>query len=505
MLSKLFPAPEIRGLVLGLDATGKTTILYKLKLGEVVTTIPTIGFNVETVDIHKAQLTLWDVGGCDRIRPLWRHYYQNTQCIIFVIDGSDKERFHRRGEEDKYYTVEGLFHSTLAEEELKDAPVLVFVNKSDLPGTMTVEQVRRELKIDTMYAGRPMHVHGCSAATGDGLYEGLRWLSDLLLHPPAPPRSLPAPAPVGEAVVSPPPVKGPESPLEEWLSRVDNEDDAFIAQLVDLSLTCWDHYTHLRIAYVLLTKHGRATAMPMLFGHLRRFIEEAPYLNLPGSKQSTFHETMTYFWMHMVHYAMVSTKLPEESFHVFLLMNPQLANSGLFLFYYSKQLMLLNPAARKEVVLPDIKPLPSIVVGASKPSPQVSQTLSVAVKRSDEQFYWTFKDGNWASWGHLPKLRLIYCMLVAVTGRRRGGTDAILAMLERIEGNEHVNTTANYFWIHMVTCAILQAGGADGKFGKIASTAASEDEEWTEQLESFADFIQRGHCIPLQDADLIDK
>ena len=36
--------------MVGLDAAGKTTILYKLKLGEVVTTIPTIGFNVETVE-----------------------------------------------------------------------------------------------------------------------------------------------------------------------------------------------------------------------------------------------------------------------------------------------------------------------------------------------------------------------------------------------------------------------------------------------------------------------
>lgn len=65
--------------VVGLDAAGKTTILYKLKLGEVVTTIPTIGFNVETVDYKNVSFTVWDVGGQDKIRPLWRHYFQNTQ------------------------------------------------------------------------------------------------------------------------------------------------------------------------------------------------------------------------------------------------------------------------------------------------------------------------------------------------------------------------------------------------------------------------------------------
>ena len=61
-------------LQVGLDAAGKTTILYKLKLGEVVTTIPTVGFNVETVKYKKISFTVWDVGGQDKIQPLWRHY-----------------------------------------------------------------------------------------------------------------------------------------------------------------------------------------------------------------------------------------------------------------------------------------------------------------------------------------------------------------------------------------------------------------------------------------------
>ncbi|PWA57914.1 hypothetical protein CTI12_AA405170 [Artemisia annua] len=69
----------MRILMVGLDAAGKTTILYKLKLGEIITTIPTIGFNVETVEYKNISFTVWDVGGQDKIRPLWRHYFQNTQ------------------------------------------------------------------------------------------------------------------------------------------------------------------------------------------------------------------------------------------------------------------------------------------------------------------------------------------------------------------------------------------------------------------------------------------
>lgn len=86
----LFKRKDMRVLMLGLDQAGKTTILYKLKLGEVVSCIPTIGFNVETVEVGKCNFTVWDVGGQDKIRPLWRHYYPNTQAVVFVIDSTDK-------------------------------------------------------------------------------------------------------------------------------------------------------------------------------------------------------------------------------------------------------------------------------------------------------------------------------------------------------------------------------------------------------------------------------
>ena len=51
-----------------------------------------IGFNVETVEYKNISFTVWDVGGQDKIRPLWRHYYQNTQGLIFVVDSNDRDR-----------------------------------------------------------------------------------------------------------------------------------------------------------------------------------------------------------------------------------------------------------------------------------------------------------------------------------------------------------------------------------------------------------------------------
>lgn len=75
VMGKIFGSKEMRLLMLGLDAAGKTTILYKLKLGQDVTTIPTVGFNVESVTYKNVKFNVWDVGGQDKIRPLWRHYF----------------------------------------------------------------------------------------------------------------------------------------------------------------------------------------------------------------------------------------------------------------------------------------------------------------------------------------------------------------------------------------------------------------------------------------------
>jgi ADP-ribosylation factor protein 1 len=83
-----------------------------------------LGFNVETVEYKNIQFTVWDVGGQDKIRPLWRHYFQNTQGIIFVVDSNDRERVVEAREE---------LQRMLNEDELRDALLLVFANKQDLP------------------------------------------------------------------------------------------------------------------------------------------------------------------------------------------------------------------------------------------------------------------------------------------------------------------------------------------------------------------------------------
>ncbi|KAL5014144.1 hypothetical protein ScPMuIL_008414 [Solemya velum] len=170
LFTRFFGKKQMRILMVGLDAAGKTTILYKLKLGEIVTTIPTIGFNVETVEYKNISFTVWDVGGQDKIRPLWRHYFQNTQGLIFVVDSNDRERADEAKEE---------LQKMIQEDELREAVLLVFANKQDLPNAMAVSEVTEKLALNSL-RNRKWYIQSTCATQGNGLYDGLEWLSNKL-------------------------------------------------------------------------------------------------------------------------------------------------------------------------------------------------------------------------------------------------------------------------------------------------------------------------------------
>ena len=138
------------------------------QLGENVTTIPTIGFNVETVQYRNVSFTVWDVGGQDRIRALWRHYYQGTDGLIFVVDSSDTSRFEEAAHE---------LHSLLANEEMRNAKVLVFANKQDLPNSVSAAELAEKMNLRSL-RHHEWYIQACSATIGTGVYEGLDWLAN---------------------------------------------------------------------------------------------------------------------------------------------------------------------------------------------------------------------------------------------------------------------------------------------------------------------------------------
>jgi len=148
------------------DNAGKTTLLYRLKIGEVVTTIPTIGFNVESVTYKNLNFNVWDLGGQTSIRPYWRCYYANTAAVIFVIDSTDIDRLSTASDE---------LAAMLGEDELRDAALLVFANKQDQPGAKGAGEISEALKLGDL-KDRNWSIMACSAIDGRGVNEGMDWL-----------------------------------------------------------------------------------------------------------------------------------------------------------------------------------------------------------------------------------------------------------------------------------------------------------------------------------------
>lgn len=166
----LFEGKKARIVMVGLDAAGKTTLLYKLKLDETVTTIPTIGFNAEEFKYKNISMLIWDLGGQDKIRPLWRYYFQNADAIIYVVDSNDRERIKEARDE---------LHKVCSSDELRDAKVLVFANKQDLPYALNSREMIHALSLNELKQ-KHWFIQPCCATKGEGLFDGLEWLSQQL-------------------------------------------------------------------------------------------------------------------------------------------------------------------------------------------------------------------------------------------------------------------------------------------------------------------------------------
>ena len=156
-------------LLIGLDNSGKTTILNFVKSKKFIETEPTIGLNIETIRIKNFEFLIFDVGG--RIRSLWNHYYENLSAIIFVIDSTDRARLW-----------ETRLELIKINEELKfqSIPALIFYNKQDLNNSGEFSEVIDSTGIKEIM-DLDVIVQKCSGKTGEGLYEGLEKLSSFLL------------------------------------------------------------------------------------------------------------------------------------------------------------------------------------------------------------------------------------------------------------------------------------------------------------------------------------
>ncbi|KAL3980247.1 WD and tetratricopeptide repeats protein 1 [Sarotherodon galilaeus] len=146
--------------ILGLDSAGKTTVLYRLQFNEFVNTVPTKGFNAEKVRVplggHKTvTFHFWDVGGQEKLRPLWKSYTRCTDGIIFVVDSVDAERMEEAKTE---------LHKIAKSSENQGVPLLV-----------------KLLALKELGPATPWHLQPACAIIGEGLRDGLDKLHEMIL------------------------------------------------------------------------------------------------------------------------------------------------------------------------------------------------------------------------------------------------------------------------------------------------------------------------------------
>uniref|UniRef100_A0A8B9SKK2 ADP-ribosylation factor-like protein 3 n=1 Tax=Anas platyrhynchos TaxID=8839 RepID=A0A8B9SKK2_ANAPL len=159
---------ELRIVLLGLDNAGKTTLLKRLaSLGDAGVWFPTQGFNIKSVHSHGFKLNVWDIGGQRSVRPYWRKYLGSTDLLIYVIDSADQKRFEETGQELAELTED---------ESLTGVPLLVFANKQDLVTAAPAAEIAEGLSLHT-YRDREWQIQACSALSGEGVQDGMNWIS----------------------------------------------------------------------------------------------------------------------------------------------------------------------------------------------------------------------------------------------------------------------------------------------------------------------------------------
>ena len=120
----------------GYEGSGKTSILNQLKYLEIKKTEPTIGYNIESIDYRGLSFVIWDAGGQDKIRVLWKHYYQNIDGLIYVINCNERDYIEDNIEE---------IRKMLCEEVLEGCPLLVWANKQDEKNAFPPDELKDKI------------------------------------------------------------------------------------------------------------------------------------------------------------------------------------------------------------------------------------------------------------------------------------------------------------------------------------------------------------------------
>lgn len=140
--------------------------MYRMTLGQVVATAPTIGSQVEDFEYKGTRFTLFDVGGQTSLRVSWGAYLAGASAVVFVVDATDQARMPLAREE---------LHHLVSQDVGAGVPILVFANKQDVPAALTPAEVSAALALPSLPVS--CHIQPSSATTGSGVLDGLDWLA----------------------------------------------------------------------------------------------------------------------------------------------------------------------------------------------------------------------------------------------------------------------------------------------------------------------------------------
>ncbi|KAF2433457.1 hypothetical protein EJ08DRAFT_607112 [Tothia fuscella] len=448
---------EERIILMGNEGAGKTTLLYRLKMGEIVTTIPTIGFNVEKIQHEGCEYTIWDVGGGDRMQPLYRHYITAETIILYIhncIDDSERTES----------SIQALNQNVKQMFEVGAKFIWILLNKEDLipigQRASVVNDLRERFEQELFQYNNKivyqfLDLPGFSAVSGKHVSS----LLPIIHHSLKAHRELDGSIqPKTREPVLPHPELSEHS-HDALIARAREEGldedsvESFWNSFLQCNMAEWNHRCQLRAGYIILLQSlgdGKDVlhAANVFLGHTQKL------RNIdPERFRNTVHRTMTIFWLYQLQLAIfnfkgdndVGEKWPSvEEFQQVLLRSPQLIDGNLWEQNFTKDLFF-SPEAREYWRLPDLQALPQMVQGSSL---QLQQHIrDYDAKEAYRLMHFAFAVVQKCMSSRLRRGMIIKHALVSLqstTMRLRANNSSIPPYFE----------THAYFWIQIIHAAL---------------------------------------------------
>lgn len=173
--SIVYEQTDAKVLVFGLSQAGKTTVINCLRNEMLKSTIPTTYIDISKVIINNITMYTHDTPGQSKFKELWAPYLKNQDGLVFVLDVANKQQ---------YSAAKEVLHDVLNLNEMKNLPLLVLINKTDLLNP-NIDEIKEVLKLNDQL-NRSVELFPTCAIKNENVDKAFNWLSERLnekLHP----------------------------------------------------------------------------------------------------------------------------------------------------------------------------------------------------------------------------------------------------------------------------------------------------------------------------------